>query len=70
MVKTMNSYARKKNIIIENQQLRKLASTRFEKGKLLTTIQQKTERLNRYIKRGFFSKDCIKYLKEQKLHKG
>jgi hypothetical protein len=60
MVKTMNSYARKKpNIILENQQLRKLASTRFEKGKFIIDDDSAkiTERLNRYIKRGFFSTD-------------
>ena len=60
MVENLNKYIRENpNVILDNPQFRNLAATRFEDGKFIIDEDPKliNDRLNRYIKRGFFSTD-------------
>jgi hypothetical protein len=60
MVTDLNKYIRENpNVILDNPQFRNLAATRFEDGKFIIDENSKLidDRLNRYIKRGFFSTD-------------
>ena len=60
MVEDLNKYIRENpNVILDNPQFRNLAATRFEDGKFIIDEDPKliNDRLNRYIKRGFFSTD-------------
>jgi len=60
MVTDLNKYIREQpNVILDNPQFRKLAATRFEDGKFIIDKDPALidDRLNRYIKRGFFSTD-------------
>jgi hypothetical protein len=60
MIKSLNKYAlQNPDIILNNPEFRKLAATRFQNGKFITETDPKliTDRLNRYIKFGFFSTD-------------
>lgn len=57
MIKSLNKYAlQNPDIILNNPEFRKLAATRFQNGKFITETDPKliTDRLNRYIKFGFF----------------
>ena len=60
MVTDLNKYIRENpNVILDNPQFRNLAATRFEDGKFIIDEDPKliNDRLNRYIKSGFFSTD-------------
>ena len=60
MIEDLNKYIRKNpNVILDNPQFRKLAATRFEDGKFIIDNNPAliNDRLNRYIKSGFFSTD-------------
>jgi hypothetical protein len=60
MVEDLNKYIRENpNVILDNPQFRNLAATRFEDGKFIIDEDPKliNDRLNRYIKSGFFSTD-------------
>ena len=60
MVTDLNKYIREQpNVILDNPQFRNLAATRFEDGKFIIDKDPALidDRLNRYIKRGFFSTD-------------
>ena len=60
MVEDLNKYIRENpNVILDNPQFRNLAATRFENGEFIIDENPKLidDRLNRYIKSGFFSTD-------------
>jgi hypothetical protein len=60
MIEDLNKYIRKNpNVILNNSEFRKLAATRFEDGKFIIDNNPAliNDRLNRYIKSGFFSTD-------------
>ena len=60
MIEDLNKYIRKKpDVILNNPEFRKLAATRFEDGKFIIDNNPAliNDRLNRYIKSGFFSTD-------------
>ena len=60
MVEDLNKYIREHpNVILDNPQFRNLAATRFENGEFIIDENPKLidDRLNRYIKSGFFSTD-------------
>jgi hypothetical protein len=60
MVTDLNKYIRENpSVILDNPQFRNLAATRFEDGKFIIDKDPALidDRLNRYIKRGFFSTD-------------
>ena len=60
MIENLNKYIKKNpNVILNNPEFRKLAATRFEDGKFIIDDNPAliNDRLNRYIKSGFFSTD-------------
>jgi len=60
MVEDLNKYIRENpDVILDNPQFKNLAATRFEDGKFIIDNDPKliNDRLNRYIKSGFFSTD-------------